>query len=108
MRRVVCRFDDESEFLAQVNHRRRGGELHFLAGFELADGEVIQLTALVSSSRQQCNLRMEVVGRRALAVDGSDGTRVFRYRVRVASEDAPWLEMFAQKMSTMNGMAAAA
>lgn len=108
MRRVVCRFDDEADFLQQMNLRRHPGELQFLAGFALPIDEEVHVTALVSRSREQCGLRMRVVDARPLAVDALDGTRVFRYRVRVASEDAPWLEMFAQKMSTMRRVEAAA
>ena len=101
MRRVVCRFEDESDFLSQFNLNRRTGELQFLAEFPLETGEEIRVTTLVSRLREQCDLRMQVVDARTLALDEGDESRVFRYRARVLAEDAVWLEMFAKKMTTL-------
>jgi len=108
MRRVVCRFDDEADFLRQVKTSRSTGELQFLAEFSLEAGEDIRVTTLVSRLREQCDLRMQVVDSRPLAVDGTGGTRLFRHRARVAPEDAPWLVMFAKKMTMLHRVDAAA
>lgn len=108
MRRVVCRFDDEADFLRQVNSNRHKGELQFLAEFSLESGEDIRVTTLVSRLREQLDLHMTIVESRPVAVDRADGTRLFRYRARVAPQDAPWLEMFARKMSMSHGVEAAA
>lgn len=106
MRRVVCRFEDESDFLRQFRWEQAAGSVDdaadfmFVGEFALEVGEAIRLTALVSSHREQCHLEMRVLDAVPMAVDGQGGARVFRYRARVAPQDAIWLLAFRQKMST--------
>ena len=103
MRRVVCRFDDESDFLRQFRWQQAAAgfdadaDFMFVGDFALEPGEQIKLTALVSAHREQCHLNMTVLD---AAPMGADKGRVFRFRARVAPEDAVWLLAFRQKMST--------
>lgn len=102
MRRIVCRFEDESDFLRQFQWERAAGraddaaDFSFVAEFELPVGTAVRLTALVSSHREQCHLNMTLASVEAV---GSEQGRVFRYRAHVAPEDAVWLLAFRQKMS---------
>lgn len=107
MRRIVCRFEDESDFLKQFRWTRATTEqadFSFVGEFALEPHEQIQLTALVSSSREQCHLRMHVVDVSPMAIDnrGCETRRLFRYRARVVAEDAVWLEAFHQKVSMLH------
>ncbi len=108
MRRVVCRFEDESDFLRQFRWEQAVGspcralmdeaaDFMFVGEFKLEPGEHIRLTALVSSHREQCHLNMTVID---VAPMASESGRVFRYRARIAPEDAVWLLSFRQKMTT--------
>ena len=60
MRRIVCRFDDESDFLRQFRWQQsssasadRAADFAFVGEFELPPGEQIRLTAMVSSNRDK-------------------------------------------------------
>jgi len=109
MRRIVCRFEDPHDFLRQFSWEQaadKSADFAFVGAFSLEPGERIRLTALVSSLREQCDLAMCVLDVVPMAVDAADGVRVFRYRARVSSEDAVWLEAFQQKMSALRRWAA--
>lgn len=102
MRRVVCRFDDESSFLRQFQWEPAdcvddAATFMFVGEFALDLGEQFNLNALVSSHREHCHLRMTVIDR---TVECDEDELVFRYRARVAPEDAVWLLAFRQKLST--------
>lgn len=108
MRTIICRFADETDFF---RHMRAGtqawGEANFslLGAYDLSAGEAVEIVVLVSSVRQRCRLRVEVVERRAVAVDASDAGRGtakrYCYRCEVCADDEPWLEMFVKKLRTM-------
>jgi hypothetical protein len=112
MKRVVCRFEDESEFLRQFWWTRAGStraDFSFVGEFELAPGEQIRLTTLVSRTREQIDLQMRVLDAAPMAIDQDSGApRLYRHRARVADEDAVWLEMFAKKLNTLRRMDQAA
>lgn len=112
MRRVVCRFDDESEFLRQFWWTRAESpraDFAFVGQFRLEPGEEIRLTTMVSRTREQIDLRMKVVDTRPMASDEeSSAPRLYRHRATVADADAVWLEMFAKKLNTLRRMDQAA
>lgn len=105
MRRIVCRFTDESDFLRQIRWHQgatgtdQAADFMFVGDFALNPGERVRLTALVSRAREQCHLDVTILDVLPVAVDGDSGTTVFRYRARVAAEDAVWLLAFRQRMS---------
>jgi hypothetical protein len=105
MRRVVCRFEDESEFLRQFWWTRAGSpqaDFAFVGGFQLEPGEEIRLTTMVSRTREQIDLRMRVLDATPMVIDDESGApRLYRHRARVTDEDAVWLEMFAKKLNTL-------
>ena len=105
MRRIVCRFDDESDFLRQFTWTRGLGaddaaDFMFVGEFCLDHGEDITLTAMVSGGREQCHLQMTVLDAVPMCMDRPDGVRVYKHHARVVPKDAVWLLAFRQKMST--------
>lgn len=112
MRRIVCRFEDESDFLKQFRWTRATcatADFSFVGEFQCEPGETIHLTALVSRSREQCNIEMRIVDVVPLAMDrNGEAMRVYRQRARVAPADAIWLRAFETKMATLHRIEQAA
>lgn len=108
MRTIICRFADELDFFRHLRAGKQAwGESNFslLGAYDLREGEVVEIVALVSSLRERCRLRVKIADRRAVAVDTSDaprGTaRRYCYRCEVDGEDEVWLDMFVQKLRTL-------
>lgn len=108
MRTIICRFADELDFFRHLRAGKQAwGESNFslLGAYDLREGEVVEIVALVSSVRERCRFRVEVADRRAVAVDASGAPRGtacrYCYRSEVLDEDEVWLEMFVQKLRTL-------
>lgn len=109
MRTIICRFADEGDFFRHLRAGKRaegdGVGFSLLGNYEVEVGEPVEVVGIVSSVRERCKWRVEVIERRPVAVDASTDARRparrWNYRCRVHPGDRPWVEMFVEKLRTM-------
>ena len=114
MTSVICRFEDESDFLKQRDLAARAGTdtgFVLFGEFDLETGERASLTVLVNSARERTTLGFEVIERTPVARDGMETAetsgQIYRYVVDVTDGDEVWLDMLDQKMAMRRELTAA-
>lgn len=109
MRRIICRFEDDTEFLRHLQRPPLSSDeppsLSFLARFGLKIGEVVRVSIIIADPGERHDLHMRVADRHP-TLHRADGNTRFSYRATATEGDAPWLEMLAQKFDTARRMSA--
>ncbi len=106
MRRIICRFEDGPAFLTSLNRRMFGDpRLTFLADFPLRSNELVRVTIVIENTDERHDLHLRVQNRAPVLDPDRERSR-FRYAATPTAEDAPWIEMLAQKYDTARRISA--
>ncbi len=105
-RHIICRFDSGPAFLTSLNRPIFGEPtLTFLADFPMRKGQLVRVRILIKDGDERHDLHLRVQ-RLAPVLDSERRRTCFRYEATPTAEDAPWIEMLAQKYTTARRISA--